>query len=143
MSQPSYPPPPPPSMMGISGAGGHYHSSMRGNPYQPYPLHVQRLSQQQQQYDPHLLIDQSLNHKEPLEVSIPAPLPLTSSFSRGPQLLQQPLPNDGVGLEGDDYKRHEQHHHQQQQTLSHHPSIQSIRLDRGGQQGVSIPPPTV
>ncbi|KAF9550898.1 hypothetical protein EC957_011445 [Mortierella hygrophila] len=132
-SQPSYPPPPP--MMGIpgGGGGGHYHP-MRGNPYQPFPLHAQRLSQQQQQYDPHLLIEQNLNHKEPLQASPPPPQ-FAPSFSRGPQSLQQgpPLPSGAIehirnnsegGIEEENYERHDE------RSLSHHPSIRSIRHDR-------------
>ncbi|OAQ33622.1 hypothetical protein K457DRAFT_903068 [Linnemannia elongata AG-77] len=138
MSQPSYPPPPP--MMGIpgGGGGGHYHS-MRGNPYQPFPLPVRRLSQQQQQYDPHLLIEENLNHKEPIQAS-PSPPQFAPSFSRGPQSLQQapPLPlgaiehirnsSEGRGIweeeEDEDYERHDE------RSLSHHPSVRSIRHDR-------------
>ena len=133
MSQPSYPPPPP--MMDIpgSGGGGHYHS-MRGNPCQPFPLSVQRLSQQQQQYDPHLLIEQNLNHKEPVQVSPPPQL--ASSFSRGPQSLQQapPLPPGAIehirdnseeeGIGEENYERHDE------RSLSYYPSVRPIRHDR-------------
>lgn len=142
MSQPSYPPPPP--MMGIPGGsgGGHYHS-MRGNPYQPFSLPVRRLSQQQQQYDPHLLIEENLNHKEPVQASPPPPQ-FAPSFSRGPQSLLQapPLPlgaiehirnsSEGRSIweeeEEEDYERHDE------MSLSHHPSVRSIRhhrLERG------------
>ncbi|KAF9144241.1 hypothetical protein BGX30_013419 [Mortierella sp. GBA39] len=134
MSQSSYPPPPP--MMGIpgGGGGGHYHP-MRGNPYQPFPLRAQRLSQQQQQYDPHLLIEQNLNHKEPVQASPPPPQ-LAPSFSRGPQSLQQglSLPSGAIehirnssedgGIEEENYERHDE------RSLSHHPSVRSIRHDR-------------
>ncbi|KAK3837059.1 MAG: hypothetical protein JOS17DRAFT_813893 [Linnemannia elongata] len=134
MSQPSYPPPPPMMSIPSGGGGGHYHP-MRGNPYQPFPPPVQRLSQQQQQYDPHLLIEHNLNYKEPVQASPPL-LQLVPSFRRGPQSLQQapPLPpgaiehirdnNEGEGIGEEDYESHDE------RSLSHHPSVRSIRHDR-------------
>ncbi|KAG9067931.1 hypothetical protein KI688_011522 [Linnemannia hyalina] len=90
---------------------------------------------QQQQYDPHLPIEQNLNHKEPLQASPPPPQ-LAPSFSRGPQSLQQgpPLPSGAIehirdnsedgDIEEENYERHDE------RSLSHHPSVRSIRHDR-------------
>ncbi|KAF9189932.1 hypothetical protein BGZ51_009144 [Haplosporangium sp. Z 767] len=108
MQQPSYPPP----LM-----DPHYNNMCA--PYQPFPLppllaHQQAAFEQQKHAD--------LNYKEPVLAS-----PTCTTFSRGPQSLQQPTFPDIQNLEYD----HEHDQNQQEQILSH-PSVRTLRIARRG-----------
>ncbi|KAG0261711.1 hypothetical protein BG011_000738 [Mortierella polycephala] len=108
IQQPSYPPP----MMGT-----RYNNMCA--PYQPFPL-PPLLTRQQTAFEQQQHAD--LNYKESVLAS-----PTCTTFSRGPQSLQQPTFPDIQDLEYD----HEHDQNRQERILSH-PSVRTLRAARRG-----------